>query len=168
MSVRPAGMKFPVSVPVLVIGAGACGLVAALAARDAGAEVLVLERDRSPRGSTALSSGFIPAAGTRFQREKGIEDDPARLAADLLAKNKHRSDPAVTTRVAERAGPTLEWLADRHGIPWEIVEGFLYAGHQVLRMHATPKRTGADLMDRLLAAASAAGIEILAEATVTA
>ncbi|HTZ78288.1 MAG TPA: FAD-binding protein, partial [Stellaceae bacterium] len=47
-------------------------------------------------------------------------------------------------------------------------EGFLYAGHQVLRMHATPKRTGADLMDRLLAAASAAGIEILAEATVTA
>ena len=169
MSVRPAaGMEFPVSVPVLVIGAGACGLVAALAARDAGAEVLVLERDRSPRGSTALSSGFIPAAGTRFQREKGIEDDPARLAADLFAKNKHRSDPAVTTRVAERAGPTLEWLADRHGIPWEIVEGFLYAGHQVLRMHATPKRTGADLMDRLLAAASTAGIEILAEATVTA
>ena len=34
---------------------------------------LVLERDRVPRGSTALSSGFIPAAGTRFQRDKGIE-----------------------------------------------------------------------------------------------
>ena len=169
MSVRPAaGIAFPVTVPVLVIGAGACGLTAALAGHDAGAEVLVLERDRVPRGSTALSSGFIPAAGTRFQREKGIADSPSLLAADLFAKNKHRSDPAVTAHVAERAGPTLEWLADRHGIPFTVVEGFLYAGHQVLRMHATPKRTGADLMDRLLAAIDAAGIEILTDATVTA
>lgn len=169
MSVRPAaGIDFPVSVPVLVIGAGACGLTAALAAGDAGAEVLVVERDRTPRGSTALSSGFIPAAGTRFQREKGIDDSPALLAADILAKNKNRSDPAVTARVAEQVGPTLEWLADRHGIPFAVVEGFLYAGHSALRMHATPKRTGADLMDRLLAAAQAAGIEILTDATVTA
>lgn len=168
MSVRPAaGIGFPVGVPVLIVGAGACGLTAALAARDAGAEVLVVERDRIPRGSTALSSGFIPAAGTRFQREKGIADSPALLAADILAKNKNRSDPDVTARVAERVGPALEWLTDRHGIPFALVEGFLYAGHSVLRMHATPKRTGADLMDRLLAAV-AADIEILTEATVTA
>ncbi len=39
------GARLGLHVPVLVIGAGACGLVAALAARDAGAEVLVLERD---------------------------------------------------------------------------------------------------------------------------
>ncbi len=169
MSVRPAdGIEFPVSVPVLVIGAGACGLTAALAVHDAGAEVLVVERDRSPRGSTALSSGFIPAANTRFQREKGIIDSPTLLAADILAKNKNRSDPQVTERVAKTVGPTLEWLADRHGIPFAVVEGFLYAGHSVLRMHATPKRTGADLMDRLLTAAEAADIEILTEATVTA
>ena len=37
-----------VKVQVVVVGAGACGLIAALAARDAGAEVLVLERDASP------------------------------------------------------------------------------------------------------------------------
>ena len=65
-------------VPVVIVGAGACGLTAALAARDAGAEVLVLERDQSPCGSTALSSGFIPAAGTRYQRAAGIDDSPER------------------------------------------------------------------------------------------
>ena len=44
MSVKPAaGIRFPVTVPVLVIGAGACGLTASLAAQDAGAEVLVLD-----------------------------------------------------------------------------------------------------------------------------
>jgi len=169
VTVKPAeGVPFPISVPVLVIGAGACGLTAALAAREAGAEVLVLERDHVPRGSTALSSGFIPAAGTRFQRAQGIADSPALLAADIMAKNHGRSNPAVTSRVADYAGSTLEWLADRHGVPFEVVEGFLYAGHCVLRMHATPKRTGADLMDYLLAAAGAAGIEILTSAQVTA
>jgi fumarate reductase flavoprotein subunit len=169
MTIKPAaGIHFPVSVPVLVIGAGACGLTASLAARDAGAEVLMLERDRVPRGSTALSSGFIPAAGTRFQRDKGIEDSPALLTADIMAKNKGRSSPTVTARVVERAGPTLEWLAERHGIPFEVIEGFLYPGHSVLRMHATPKRTGADLMDYLLTAATAAEIPYMTSARVVA
>ena len=169
MSIKPAdGVDFPVTVPVMVIGAGACGLTAALAARDAGAEALVLERDRMPRGSTALSSGFIPAAGTRFQRAKGIADSPALLTADLMAKNKGRSSRRVTARVAERAGPTLEWLADRHEVPFDVVEGFLYPGHSVLRMHATPKRTGADLMAYLLAATERVGIECLTSAHVVA
>jgi fumarate reductase flavoprotein subunit len=169
MTIKPAaGIRFPVTVPVLVIGAGACGLTAALAAKDAGAEVLVLERDRVPRGSTALSSGFIPAAGTRFQRAKGIADSPALLTADIMAKNKGRSSPTVTARVAEYAAPTLEWLADRHGVIFEVIEGFLYPGHSVLRMHATPKRTGADLMGYLLAAADAADIANMTSANVVA
>ena len=169
MTIEPAdGAAFPVTVPVLVIGAGACGLTAALAVHDAGAEALVLERDRVPRGSTALSSGFIPAAGTRFQRAKAIEDSPALLTADLMIKNKGRSSSRVTARVAETVGPTLEWLADRHQVPFEVVKGFLYPGHSVLRMHATPKRTGADLMEYLLGAAERAGIECLTSAHVVA
>jgi fumarate reductase flavoprotein subunit len=159
MTVRPAAdARFAASVRVLIIGAGACGLTAALAAHDADAEVMLLERDRTPSGSTALSSGFIPAAGTRFQRAKGIEDSPALLVADLMAKNKGRSSRRVTARVAERAGPALEWLADAHRVPFEVIDGFLYPGHSVLRMHATPKRTGADLMGYLLAATEAASI----------
>src|SRR5258708_19960630 len=137
---RGRGVRFPVTAPVLVRGAGACGLPAALAARDAGAAVLVLERDRVPRGPTARSSGFIPAAATRFQRDKGIEDSPALLTAEIMAKNKGRSSPTVTACVAERAGPTLEWLADRHGGPFEVIEGFLYPGHSVLRLPPTPNR----------------------------
>jgi fumarate reductase flavoprotein subunit len=57
---------FDAHLPLLIIGAGACGLVAALAAQEAGIELAVLERDALPRGSTAMSSGFIPAANTRF------------------------------------------------------------------------------------------------------
>ena len=53
-------------VPLLTIGAGAAGLCAALAAREAGVDAVVIERDAIPSGSTALSAGLIPAAGTRF------------------------------------------------------------------------------------------------------
>ena len=86
-AVLPAeGQHFELSVPVVIVGAGACGLTAAIAAREAGAEVVVLERDASPSGSTSLSSGFVPAAGTRFQKQQGIEDSPTAFAADIQAK----------------------------------------------------------------------------------
>ena len=62
------GFTAPVQVAVLVIGAGACGLTAALRLADRGIECVVAERDERPAGSTSLSSGFIPAAGTQVRR----------------------------------------------------------------------------------------------------
>jgi fumarate reductase flavoprotein subunit len=150
---------------VVVIGAGACGLVAALAARDAGASVIVLERDATPSGSTSLASGFIPAAGTRFQRAAGIADDtPALLAADILTKAKHRTDPGMAAHLATEIGPALEWLHAGHGIPFQVLQGFRYPGHSRLRMHAVPEQTGSALLARLLAAAESAEIAIITEA----
>jgi fumarate reductase flavoprotein subunit len=57
MSVKPAaGIRFPVTVPVLVIGAGAGGLTAALAAHDAGAEVLATAAMPPSPGNSAPSN----------------------------------------------------------------------------------------------------------------
>ncbi|MCC6609241.1 MAG: FAD-dependent oxidoreductase [Burkholderiales bacterium] len=159
--------RFELATPVVIVGAGACGLVAALAARDAGAEVLVLERDATPSGSTALSSGFIPAAFTRFQRAAGVADSPAQMAKDVARKNHGEADPRVVEAVCRASGPTIEWLADAHGVPFVLVEGFLYPGHSALRMHAVPEKTGATLMAALVRSAGAAGIDILCSAHVT-
>jgi fumarate reductase flavoprotein subunit len=168
MAVLPAAeARFEYSVPVVVVGAGACGLTAALAAREAGAEVLVLERDAKPAGSTALSTGLIPAAGTRFQRALGIEDSPELLASDIWRKAKGATDRAIVDAVARASGPTIEWLADRHGVAFKLVEGFLYPGHSVLRMHGTPHRTGKELESALLAAAGRLGIDIVSSAVAT-
>jgi fumarate reductase flavoprotein subunit len=159
--------RFEHHVPVLIIGAGACGLVAALAARDASAEVLVLERDVSPAGSTALSSGFVPAAGTRFQREAGVADSAELLAADIRRKNHGEADPRIVDAVSCASGPAIEWLADRHGVPFMLLTGFLYPGFSVERMHTVPEKTGAALMTHLLRAATAAGVDLLCDARVT-
>jgi fumarate reductase flavoprotein subunit len=152
-------------VPVVVIGAGACGLTASLAARDAGAEVLILERDPSPSGSTALSSGFIPAAGTRYQRVAGIDDSPELFAAEVTRKNHGEADPRIVDALCRGIGPTLEWLDDRHGVRFDVLRGFTYPGHSRLRMHAVAEKTGEALMAALLRAC--ADVDILTSARVT-
>lgn len=152
-------------VETLIIGAGACGLTAALRAAHAGREVLVLERDDTPTGSTSLSSGFVPAPGTRFQRAIGVEDTPDLFFADLMAKSHDTADPALARLAAEIIAPAIEWLADHAGIEWIVLDDFLYPGHSRHRMHATPEKTGAGLQARLLAAAADIPIATNARAT---
>lgn len=161
------GVTFDVGIPVVIVGAGAAGLVAALSAREAGQEVLVLERDAVPRGSTALSAGLIPASGTHWQREAGIADDPGLFGRDILAKAKGEPDPGLVETVTRAIGPAVEWLADRHGLPFSLIEDFRYPGHSVCRMHGLPSRSGGELIDRLREAVAEAGIDILCDAHVT-
>ncbi|MEM7269650.1 MAG: FAD-dependent oxidoreductase [Pseudomonadota bacterium] len=145
---------------VVIIGAGACGLTAGLRVTAAGGEPLILERDETPSGSTSLSSGFVPAPGTRFQRAIGVEDDASIFFDDLMAKSHGDSDPMLARLAAETIGPAVEWLADHASIEWLVLDDFLYPGHARHRMHATPEKTGAGLQARLLAAAEAANLAI--------
>jgi len=168
MSVLPVSeAAFGLEVPVLVVGGGACGMVAALAAADAGAEVVVLERDPVPSGSTALSSGFIPACGTRLQAAAGVADSVELMAADIQRKNAGRGEPAIVEAVCRQSGRTIDWLAERWGLPFVLLDGFLYPGHSVLRMHAHPDKTGAALLGALRGAVERAGVEVLTSAVVS-
>ena len=153
--------------PVIVVGAGGAGLCAALAARDAGAEVLVLERDAVPMGSTAMSTGLIPAAGTPDQAVQGIDDSPERFADDVMGKTKGKTDRAIALRLAEQSWDTIRWLRDDHKVPLALIGGFLYPGHSAMRMYGTPHRTGGELMASLQQACEASDTIILTEATVT-
>ena len=164
--IATAPVAFDTQVDVLVVGAGAAGLTAALAAADGGASVLLVERDASPSGSTALSSGLIPAPGTRWQRAANIDDSVALMVDDIMAKARGLTDRAYATRLVETAGPALEWLSDSHDVPFEVLQNFNYPGHSALRMHGHPDRTGRALMHALLQAANAAQLDIVTDATV--
>ena len=157
---RPGG-GFPFAVETLIIGAGACGMSAALSAQEAGQEVLLLEADAVPSGSTALSAGLIPAAGTRLQAEAGIDDTAALFATDIQAKAKGENDPALVAALAEGSAPAIDWLADRYDMPFSVVTDFDYPGHSRRRMHGLPTRSGRELIDRLRATCEAYGIDII-------
>jgi len=150
-------------VPVLIIGAGACGLTAALRLAEAGIETVLIERDATPSGSTALSSGFIPAAGSAVQRAAGIDDDAERFAADIQAKAHGTAAPHLVAAYTGAAAAAMDALA-RHGLAFDVLDGFLYPGHSARRMHTLPERTGQALVAALERAATAAGAMLLTRA----
>ena len=136
--------------PLVVVGAGACGMVAALAAARRGVQVLVLEKGPEPAGNTARSTGLIPAAGTRFQREAGVLDDsPDLMAKDIFEKNNGESDQEVTHLLCRESGPLVEWLVDEIGCEMLCYTDFLYPGQSRHRMHGPKMSYGSELLRQL-------------------
>ena len=127
---------------------------------------MLLERDARPSGSTALSSGFIPAPGTAVQRATGIADSAELFAQDIQAKAHGTAAAHLVSAFSEAIGPAIDILSARHAIDFIVLDGFLYPGHSVRRMHAVPERTGAALVAQLERAALTAGADLLTQAHV--
>ncbi|MBX6372785.1 MAG: FAD-binding protein [Acetobacteraceae bacterium] len=140
----------------IVVGAGAAGLVAALRAASGGARVALIERDASTPCNLAISGGLVAAAGTRWQAEAGVADDPARFAADLRAKaGEGIIDPVLLDTVTRRAAEALHFLADTVGLPLHLHTASAWPGQSAPRLHATPAESGAELCALLREAARA-------------
>ena len=150
----PDDIKWDIEVDLLVIGAGGCGLVAALAAAEQGASVLVVEKEKAAGGNTSLSQAMVPAVGTSMQQAAGIEDSVELMTADILKKNRNGSNPELTAYIAKQSASLIEWLKDSMGIQLELVTDFLYPGHSALRIHANRSRKGENLINNLLDAAA--------------
>jgi fumarate reductase flavoprotein subunit len=143
--------EWDMEVDVLVIGAGGCGLTAAIAAYDAGALVAIVEKRDKPGGNTALSTGSIPGAGSRFQRAAGIEDSPETMVADLrrIAGDHELRD--VSDKLVAISAELCEWLVDQVPARMSLITDYCHVGHSLPRLHAPASRRGQDLMDDLLA-----------------
>ena len=159
--------SFDLEVETLIIGAGACGLVAALAAHEAGQDVLLIEADAVPSGSTALSAGLIPAPGTRFQNDAHIQDNADLFAQDIQTKAHGENDADLVQVMADTAGPVIEWLADTHALPFSPVTDFDYPGHSRRRMHGLPSRSGRELIDALRSRVEALDIPLICDRRAT-
>ncbi len=153
--------RFDLKTGTLIIGAGACGLVAALSATEAGQEVLVIEADPVPSGSTALSAGLIPAADTKIQQAAGISDEAALFARDVQAKAHNENDQALVDLLTSNAAEVIDWLSERHALPFSVVTDFDYPGHSRRRMHGLPTRSGQELIDALRSACEREGLDII-------
>lgn len=158
--------EFEFSYPVVVIGGGGTGLCAALAVRDGGQNVLILEQDKTLMGTTSMSTGLIPASGTEDQKAQGIDDSPELFAADIMAKTKGEANLEIVKLCAETSVDTVNWLKDTHQVNLNLIDGFLYPGHSKMRMYGMPNRSGGELMAALGEAAETAGVDVLTEALV--
>jgi len=152
---------FDVSIGTLIIGAGACGLIAALAAAENTKDILVVEAGPIPAGSTSLSAGLIPAAGTKSQQKAGIDDSPQAFTNDIQIKAHHENSEALVNSLTQEAAAVIDWLTDTHSLPFSLVDNFDYPGHSHRRMHGLPSRSGKELIDALRSAVETQGIDIV-------
>jgi fumarate reductase flavoprotein subunit len=134
---------------VVVVGGGGCGMAAAIAARQQGAEVIVLEKAPEVGGNTALSTGSVPGAGTRFQAAAGIEDSPELMAEDIMRQTGYQSDRELVLHLCNEARGLVDWLVDDLGVELYLVTDYKHIGHSVHRLHAPASREGADLVKDL-------------------
>lgn len=134
---------------LVVVGASAGGLVAALLAADQGARVVIAERAKTLGGSAVYEPEHVAAAGTRFQRAVGIDDSSEKMMADLIAETHHRLDLALARAVVAESAAVVEWLADRCAIAVALVPESGGRGHAEPRLHTLGIEGGAGFVATL-------------------
>ena len=122
---RRTSVKWNYEADVVVIGAGAAGLPAAIVAREAGADVIVLEASFDIGGHAITSGGNIPlGGGTSAQKKAGIKDSPDILFQDLTDwsvvqpngfPDYRYNDREIIRAFADNSAPAFEWLVS-HGV----------------------------------------------------
>jgi 3-oxosteroid 1-dehydrogenase len=95
---------------VVVVGSGAGGMTAALAAHAAGASVLLLEKASQFGGSTALSGGGVWAPNNPTLLRRGLGDDPADVRRYLDAVVGDRVPAARLDAFVAAAPLALDFL----------------------------------------------------------
>jgi len=100
------------SYDVIVVGAGTAGLATAIEAAAGGLRVMLLEKDTRIGGTLHTTGGHLVAAGTRRQREYGIEDSPELWLEDIrrITRGLFRED--IIGPVVENAAEFIDWLDD--------------------------------------------------------
>ena len=127
-SCAPLPTKWDFEADVVVIGAGACGMAAAIRAADFGADVLVVDTNYDIGGHAILSAGSIAlGGGTALQKKYGIQDDPETYFQDLTDWSVTEVDGMPDYRFADRAvqhalaynGPAVYDFLAANGLPFE-------------------------------------------------
>ncbi len=108
---------------VVVIGAGATGLPAAIAACENGASVLLIEANFDIGGHAGISGGNVPlGGGTSAQKRAGIVDSPDLLFSDLTDwsvvqpngfPDYRYNDREIIRAFADESAPTYDWLLEK-------------------------------------------------------
>ena len=146
-------MSEEVDGPDLIVAGAGGGLIAALRASELGKSVLVVDPNpRFKRGNnTSMSTAMIPGAGTRWQKDEGINDSPQEFLADIEKKTGGTADEALASTLANASARLVEWMADYLELPISVVTDFNYPGHSQFRCHTIPGRSGSSLLDLLVA-----------------
>jgi succinate dehydrogenase/fumarate reductase flavoprotein subunit len=109
---------------VVVLGTGAAGLTAAMAAHDAGAHVGLYEKYGKVGGTTGLSGGVVWLPINRFAAAAGVNDSRDEALAYLNALSNGMLSPEMAEAFVDTGPETVDWLEASTPLRLQLVPGF--------------------------------------------
>ena len=148
-----------INVDVVVVGSGGAGLISAIKAKEAGANVVVLEKLPLIGGNTLISGAEYAAPMNWLQEKDNISDSIELFKKDV---EKAGGDKELIDVLAKNALDGAKWLKDDIKVEW-MDELMFFGGHSVKRSLIPKGQSGKELINKLHAKTEELGIEILTE-----
>lgn len=155
-----------ITTDVVVVGGGGAGLSAAIAAKEKGANVVLVEKMLMLGGNTNYATAGINAANTKLQKKLGIEDNAELFYNDTMKGGKNVNNPELVKKLTTDSANIIDWLTERGADLSEVV---FTGGQSAKRTHrpAGGQAVGPVIVDALAETAEKNGIDVRTESEVT-
>ena len=157
--------KWDKEVDIIAIGTGLAGSMAAIVAKDAGADVILLEKQPYYGGNSIIAGGIWNAVDPKRQKAQGIEDSIEKHTQQTLAGGDFRAQPEKVKYLAEHSLEAYHWM-EEIGVPFEE-DVFTGLGSLWPRTHSPIPKSGGTYFKFLKPEVEKRKIPILMEHKVT-
>ena len=150
------------STDVVVVGSGITGMSAALSAKEAGADVVVIEKQATTGGTTAIAGGYLISIDSKLYDDSDFDDSLETFRKywdERMSYSGQESgypDEERWEAIVSKTGETVDWLQEK-GVTWEAFTGF--GPYPTAHNPAG----GRGLIDEMVKIAEAQGIEVITE-----
>ena len=109
---------------VVILGTGAAGLTAALAAAHEGASVRIFEKSKLIGGTTAMSGGIIWIPNNHLQEESGVEDSREKALSYLESLSLGQIDSDMAATFVDNGPKMLKWIEDVTPCSFHLIHNY--------------------------------------------
>lgn len=120
------------SADVIIIGAGASGMSAAIEASNTGNKVILLEKMPYVGGNTSRATAGINIVGSPYQALEGKKDSKELFVSDVLVSGHSENNLIMVEKLADESASALSWLTDMGA---DLSDVGILAGHSIARTH---------------------------------
>ncbi|MBN1627754.1 MAG: FAD-binding protein [Deltaproteobacteria bacterium] len=134
---------------IAIVGGGAAGMAAAVAAAQEGEKVIILEKMNACGGNGLFPMG-LAAVGSYLQKSLNIKADADDMFRQVMAYSHWNADPRLNRVLIDRSGETIKWLSDMGVNFTNVIAHYPGQNPPVYHTVSGPGNTGRVVIRRLV------------------